>query len=399
MYGVTECVRSGSEGFEDIFARERMVREQQLARRCNLRHSASMTTIAKHVKDLRALAAAVAIGAALSGACGGPGSPSWAAEGKKGDGDTTLKVATVTVTPRDLERQYATSGTLRARRSADLVATQPALVQALLVEEGDKVKEGDVLAKLDSRGVALQAAASGVQLKNLERELERLEAAKGVVSREEIDKQAYLVAEARAAVKLQKHQVGLTVVRAPFDGTITARHVDVGALAGTATPLFGVADVTVLELDLHLPERDAATVKIDAEVDVELVDGTHFTGKIVRRAPVVDATTGTVKLTVRATELPPNAAPGGFARARVLVDTRAAAPSLPRTAVFEIEGAPHVYVIEDGKAHRRPVQIGLVGTDALEIVSGVGPTDVVVADGNAGITEGMPLASADGGGG
>lgn len=336
----------------------------------------------------------LSIGLALSGACGGPGSQSWAAEGKRDAGDTTLKVATVTLAPRDLERQYATSGTLRARRSADLVATQPALVQALLVEEGDRVKEGDVLARLDSRGVALQAAASRVQLENLERELGRLEAAKGVVSREEIDKQAYLVAEARAAVKLQKHQVGLTAVRAPFAGTITARHVDVGALAGTATPLFAVADVTVLELDLHLPERDAATVKVDAEVEIELVDATRFTGRILRRAPVVDATTGTVKFTVRATELPETAAPGAFARARVLVDSRAAAPSLPRSAVFEIEGAPHVYVIEDGKARRRPVQLGLAGTDAYEIVAGVAATDVVVADGNAGITEGMPLVPA-----
>jgi len=375
-----------------------------------------MTTIAQQVKNQRlrprswahggtrrdsrragaGLVASIgmSIALALSTACGGPGSPSWAAEGKKDGGDSMMKVATVTVTPRDLDRQYATSGTLRARRSADLVATQPALVDALLVEEGDRVKEGDVLARLDSRGVALQAAASGVQLKNLERELERLEAAKGVVSREEIDKQAYLVAEARAAVKLQKHQVGLSFVRAPFDGTITKRHVDVGALAGTATPLFAVADVRVLELDLHLPERDAATVKVEAEVDMELVDGTHFSGKIVRRAPVVDATTGTVKFTVRATELPPHAAPGGFARARVLVDSRLAIPSLPRTAVFEIEGAPHVYVIEDGKARRRAVQVGLVGTDALEIVSGVATDDVVVADGNAGITEGMPLAPA-----
>lgn len=365
-----------------------------------------MTRIAQPVKEpprpslgVRRLARSLAIwttcavAVVASVACGGPGSKSWAAQGKRAD-DGTLKVATVAVTPRAIERHYATSGTLRARRSADLVATQPALVQALLFEEGDRVKEGDVLAKLDSRGVALQASAGGVQLQNLERELERLKAAQDVISKEEIDKQAYLVAEARAAVKLQRHQVGLTVVRAPFSGTLTARHVDVGAMAGTATPLFAIADLSVLELDLHLPERDAATVKIDAEVEMELVDGSRFMGKIVRRAPIVDASTGTVKFTVRANEFPTNAAPGGFARARVLVDARDGAPSLPRSAVFEIEGAPHVYVIEDGKARRRAVELGLVGTDAMEIVAGVGPADVVVVDGNAGITEGMPLGIA-----
>lgn len=339
-----------------------------------------------------AVVVAASVGFVAAVGCGGPGSQSWAAEGKQ-QRDSTMKVATVSLQPRRIERHYATSGTLRAKRSADLVATQPALVQTILVEEGDRVEENDVLAKLDGRGVALQAAAAGVQLGNLERELERLESARGVISKEEIDKQAYLVAEARAAVKLQRHQVGLTMVRAPFAGTITARHVEVGALAGTATPLFAIADLRVLEVDLHLPERDAATVKVDAEVDVETVDGTQFTAKIIRRAPVVDAATGTVKFTARATEFPAAAAPGAFVRARVLVDTREDAQSLPRSAVFEIEGVPHVYVIEDDKAKRKKVELGLVGTDVVEITSGVAAGEPVVTDGNAGITEGMPLVA------
>ncbi len=364
-----------------------------------------MTTIAHSVKDeprrasrsrsVSALVHAISMVAVLASlACDSPGSKSWAAEGKR-DADGTMKVATLSMTPQRIERQYTTSGTLRARRFADLVATQPALIDAILVEEGDRVEDGQVLAKLDARGVALEAAAGSVQLQNLERELERLKSAAAVISKEEIDKQAYLVAEARAALKLQRHQVGLTAVRAPFAGTITARHVDVGVLAGTATPLFAIADLTVLELDLHLPERDAATVKVDAEVDMQLVDGTRFAGKIIRRAPVVDAMTGTVKFTVRATEFPVNAAPGAFARAQVLVDVRDGAMSLPRSAVFEIEGAPHVYVIEDGKARRRAVQLGLVGESVVEINAGIEVADVVVADGNAGITEGMPLGAAE----
>ena len=85
------------------------------------------------------------------------------------------------------------------------------------------------------------------------------------------------------------------------------------------------------------------------------------------------------------------AAPGAFTRAKVLVDARPAAPSLPRGAVFEVEGKPHVYAIEGGKAHRRPVELGLVGTEVVEILSGIGENDVIVAEGSSGITEGMPL--------
>lgn len=341
------------------------------------------------------LAASAWLAAIAMPACNGPGSPSWAAGKTADDSDTTLRVAVTNVQKRRIERHYATSGTLRALRTADLVATQAAIVEAILVEEGDVVKEGQVLARLDGRSMTLAANQAGVQLENLERQLERLESVKGgAISIEEIELQRSSVAEARAALKVSRHQVKLTSVRAPFAGTIVARKVDVGTLATGATPLFSLADLHTLELDLHVPERDAATVKSNAQVDVELVDGTKFTAEVVRRAPIVDAATGTVKFTVRATEFPPHAAPGAFARARVLVDVRDAAPSLPRSAVFELEGKPHVYVIEDGIAHRRPVQLGLASEDTIEVLGGVATEDVVVADGNAGITEGMPLAPA-----
>ena len=340
------------------------------------------------------LALALVLPAATSG-CNGGGSPSWAAD-KKAGGETTLRVAVTSLQPRRIERHYSTSGTLRARRSADLVATQAAIVEALLVEEGDLVKEGQPLARLDGRSMTLAANQAGVQLENLERQLERLESVQGgAISAEEIDTQRSAVAEARAALKVSRHQVKLTTVRAPFDGTIVSRKVDIGALATSATALFTLADLRTLELDLHVPELDAATVKSNAQVDIELVDGTKFTAEVIRRAPIVDAATGTVKFTVRASDFPSHAAPGAFARARVLVDMRDAAPSVPRSAVFELEGKPHVYVIEDGKARRRPVELGLSGEEAVEITSGLRSDEVVVADGNAGITEGMPLAAAE----
>lgn len=335
--------------------------------------------------------------AVVTTACNGGGaSSSWAADKKAGANDTILKVAVTSLQPRRIERHYATSGTLRARRSADLVATTTAIVEALLVEEGDAVKEGQPIARLDGRSMSLAANQAGVQLENLERQLQRLESVQGgAISKEEVDTQRYAVAEARAALKVSRHQVKLTTVRAPFDGTIIARKVEVGALATSATALYTLADLRTLELDLHVPELDAATVKAGTQVDIELVDHTKFTAEVIRRAPVVDATTGTVKFTVRASDFPAHAAPGAFARARVLVDAREAAPSLPRSAVFELEGKPHVYVIDDGKARRRAVELGLSGEESVEIRTGLASDDVVVAEGNAGITEGMPLAPAE----
>lgn len=331
----------------------------------------------------------------------GDGSEGAARKGGRGDGkgpagrgrpeQDAMQVRVVHVSDAALERWYRSSGTLEARRSAELVAVQPAIIDKILVDEGDLVEEGQLLARLDGRALSLQANASKVELDNLEAELRRLESAKAVVAKEEIDKQRYLVEEARASMKVSRFQATQTVIRAPFDGTIVTRYVDVGNLATTATPLFHIADLEVLELPLHLPEKDAASVGVGAQVEVELVDGTSFTAKIARRAPVVDPMTGTVKFTMEASEAPPGAVPGAFARARVLVDRRAAAPSLPRTAVFEVEGKPHVFVVVDGKAARREVQLGLEGSERVELLAGLTPQDAVVQEGSSGITEGMPL--------
>jgi membrane fusion protein, multidrug efflux system len=315
--------------------------------------------------------------------------------GGKGERAQVLAVETTTIEPANIERHYRTSGTLRAIREAEIVATQLAIIRTMDVEEGDAVEQGQALARLDGRDLKLQAAAAGLTLENLERELGRLESVtREAIALEEVEKQRYAVEEARAAAKLTRHQATQTTVRAPFAGTVVQRYVDQGNLATTSTPLLRIADLSILELQLHVPERDAASVKVGTSVEIELVDHTRFAAEVFRKAPVVDELTGTVKLTVHAQSYPEVAMPGAFARASILVDAREETPSLARSAIFEVEGEPHVYVIVDGKARRRAVELGLQGSERVEVLSGLSGDDVVIADGNAGITEGMPLRRA-----
>ena len=356
---------------------------------------ASPSTSRSALALLLAVSAPVACEKGGEGPPGRPGGPGGRGGPPKGERGQVLQIETVNLGPARIERHYRTSGTLRAIREAEIVATQLAVIKTIDVDEGDRVQQGQTLARLDGRDLKLQAAAAGVTLENLERELGRLQSiSREAIALEEIDKQRYAVEEARAAAKLTKHQATLTTIRAPFTGTIVERYVDQGNLATTSTPLLRIADLSVLELQLHVPERDAATVKVGTPVEIELVDRTRFAAKVFRKAPVVDELTGTVKLTIHAESYPEAAMPGAFARASILVDARDEAPSLARSAVFEVDGAPHVYVLVDGKARRRAVELGLQGSERVEILSGLGPDDLVIADGSSGITEGMPLRSA-----
>lgn len=339
------------------------------------------------------------VAALLLTACGGsaganPNGGGWDKKGGGKDGARPAEPLAVAVTklePAAIDRHYRTAGTLRALRTADLVALQPGVVLELKAEEGDRVRAGMTLVRLDGRSFKLQAARDAITARNAAQELARIKQLEGMLSREELDKQRYTVESAMASASVSRHQANLTTVTAPFDGTITRRSIDVGNLATTATPLFTIADLSMLDVDLFVPEREAATVQAGATATLELQDGTRFAATVERRAPVVDPLTGTVKFTVRAKDYPPAAVPGAFVRAELLVDRREAAPSVPRAAVFELEGVPHVYVVEDGRARRKPVETGLIGEERMELIGGVEASAVIVADAGEGVTEGMPV--------
>jgi membrane fusion protein (multidrug efflux system) len=340
----------------------------------------------------RGLVLALLLALAGCGGEAGANGPGGKKGGEKGEKVAEpLAVAVVRLAPATIERFYRTAGTLRALRTADLVALQPGIVRELNAEEGDRVRAGQVLVRLDARGFKLQAARDALAARNAEQELRRIEQIAENLPREELDKQRYALESALASAQVSRHQASQTVVVAPFDGTITRRAIDIGNLATASTALYSVADLSVLDVDLHVPEREAGAVQAGAPATLELQDGTRFAAAVLRRAPVVDPLTGTVKFTVRARDYPAGAVPGAFVRAELLVDRRPSAPSVPRAAVFELEGVSHVYAVEDGRARRKKVELGLIGEDRVELRGGVDPSAQIVADAAAGITEGMPV--------
>jgi membrane fusion protein (multidrug efflux system) len=361
------------------------------------------------MRSLRRQFLALAV-VALAFGCGGAegaGPGGGQKGGQKGGGrggggpQEPLAVEVVKLQPATIERFHRASGTLEAKRRAEIRSIRTGIIDELSVEVGDVVEADQVLARLDGRELSLQAQRDKLTAANAERELDRLRGLEGsdAIASQEIDTQRYSLDTAKASAKLSRAQAASMVVRAPFAGTILAREVDVGNIASTSTVLYELADLSAIELPLHLPEREAAKVGNGAAVEIELIDGTTFTGTILRRAPKVDPLTGTVEFTVRADTFPALAVPGAFVRARVLIERHEQAPSLPSSAVFELEGQHYAYVLRDGKARRVVVEVGLTGaspgaegatTERTEIRSGLAADDQVISTAQ-GITEGMPV--------
>ncbi|MGB1700846.1 MAG: efflux RND transporter periplasmic adaptor subunit, partial [Nannocystaceae bacterium] len=294
---------------------------------------------------------------------------------------------------REISSTFSTSGTLRAIRSAQIRPQQSGIVLELKVEEGQRVEDGEVLAMLDTKDLHLAAARDRLAAENAAQELQRLEGIshQDAIARQEIEQARYEAAAAKATSRVSRHQASLGRITAPFAGTITSRGVDIGNLATSTTILFELADMSALELDLYAPELDASTIPLGAPVTLALVDGTTFVAQIRRRAPIVDAMTGTVKLTARIDDPTERAVPGAYVKARVARETKANALTVPLSATVEIGGAPYVFIVEDGVAKKTAVTLGITEEPLVEITSGLNEGHAIIADPDDELEDGMAV--------
>jgi membrane fusion protein (multidrug efflux system) len=188
-------------------------------------------------------------------------------------------------------------------------------------------------------------------------------------------------------------------VTAPFAGRVVRRHVDLGASVNPGTPLFDVMDVTPLLAKIHIPAKRMGFVEAGQAIEVAL-DGAEkpLLGVVSLISPIVDETTGTVKVTAEIRDYPAGTRPGDFAEARIVTARHEDAVLVPSRAVFEEQGQDILYAVEDGKAVRRVLETGFVDGDFTEVVSGADSGDLIVVkgqrqlrpDGDVEILEGPP---------
>ena len=157
--------------------------------------------------------------------------------------------------------------------------------------------------------------------------------------------------------------------------------------------LFQVTDFDPLVARIYLPERDVLGLEEGQDVQIRLdaAAEVHFAGRIRQISPVVDTSTGTVKVTVEATAPPKQVRPGSFVTVNIVRETHSDALLLPREAVLRELQKAHVYVAEDDVAEKRAVTLGLEEGDLIEVLSGVAAGDRVIVTGQGGLKDGSAV--------
>lgn len=335
----------------------------------------------------------------LLAACGG-GSPApsqGGAPGQRGGGggvERQLPVRAYTVARRTLEREVLVAGTVEPLRSIELAARTDGVVERVLVEAGDRVRAGQLLATIDVREQAAELARANAALTEARTNFERLDALR---DRNFVDQAS--VVRAKAALEVAETDVNLWQTRIDFGrieasiaGVVIERRIEPGAAVARLAPAFELADLDQLVLRLGVSELDAAGIAVGTEVPVQIdaLGQTAVEARVRRVFPSADRTSRlvTVELELPGAYATHGVRPGYLARARFSVDRRREVVAVPAAAVA-LGSEPYVMVIgAEGTLERRPVRVGVVQGDWREIVEGISEGEQLVAT--------SPLDLADG---
>jgi len=293
--------------------------------------------------------------------------------------------------PRDLPSTFLATGSLEATRQVDLISKAQGQIVSLRLEEGDFVKEGQILMEIDHREDDLLVEQSEVKAQVAKRELERMKGlqAKGLGSEQDFEVKKETADVAALEENLSRVRRDDKIVRAPFDGQITVRHVELGQTVKPGDPLFSIADVSPLEVRLYLPEKIVTTlapgqpVEIRSDVDA----GRPLDGRVSRIAPAVDPATSTVKVTLEVENATGSARVGSFVRGRITEDVI----TVPKKALVAEAGMNYLFVVEADSVQKVPVTTGYSDDDYMEITSGLDLGDRVVTVGQGGLRPGSKI--------
>jgi membrane fusion protein (multidrug efflux system) len=333
----------------------------------------------------------------------------------------------------DISYSISSTANLRPLREVSVSAQTDGIVKEIMVEEGDYLQSGDLLCRLDSTKYEIQLQSArqklaqaklqlekakilqdkvNVQVKNTSEEFERyqmlydekLVSEREVadvryrlddlkhdlqVSNSESNELKHRVEELEAEIAQVELEISRTRLKAPFAGFVVDRSIDVGQSVNSLDTLFKLGDFNPLLAEVFLSEKEAGQIRegqkatvisgVDSSVRVE--------GKVARISPVVDESTGTVKVTTELRQSNSVLKPGAFVRVNIQTDTHSNSVLIPKKAILEEDSHQYVFVAKEDTVEKVRVETGYENEGEIEVVTGVSSGDSVVVAGQGALKE------------
>lgn len=339
------------------------------------------------------LCVAVSLSSILSG-CGGAEAT---VDKEKKDTVIAVPVEVADLHHGSISSNYSTTAILEAKEEAFVVARASGIIEEIFVEEGDYVEKGQVLAQLEPQRYHLNLDRAKADLVGIEKELSKIDKvySKKLVSDDTYDKLVAQYAGANATLSLAKLDLKEATIVAPISGFIAERNAKVGNLTESfqRERMFHIVQQKQLYGIVYLPEKELSRVHKNqkATLDVTALGNTKISAYVERISPVIDAKTGTFKVTLRVPNETNLLKSGMFSQVKLNYDTHENATLLPRKALLAVDDKVNVFVVEQGKATRIAVTVGYQEGDYVEVIQGLDGNEQVVITGHQNLKDNAPV--------
>jgi len=308
---------------------------------------------------------------------------------------SALPIDVVLPKQADIFATYLTTTTISSDADAAVIARVGGELVEILVEEGELVDQGQVLARLDGDRLRLQMLQAKAKLERVTKEYERSVRLhqKGLVSASDYEGLRFDMDALNAAYKLKRLDFEYSMIRAPIAGVVSSREVKLGQHVRANDVTFKITDTTKLVAYLTIPQTELAkfSAGIQAELRVDAMPEQTFTATIARISPTIDARTGTFRATAYIDNNAGLIAPGMFGRFNIAYEKHSDALVVPLSAVVREDGESVVYIVENGLAVRRVIKAGIETDSSLEILDGLDGHEQVVITGQGSLRDGSRI--------
>lgn len=346
------------------------------------------------MKNRNFLFAALCVSLPLLQACGQGEARPQVAETR----NAPLPVASAQPAMGDISAHYRATTTLEAESEATVKARVAGEITRVLVEEGQFVSAGTVLAELDGQRLRLDARKARANLDKLRQEYRRQQELheKGLVAAVDFDQLRFSLQSLEAAHELAQLQFGYTRVTAPIDGVVSARLIKTGQAVMSGDEMFQITDPSRLVAELEIPQTEMGKFAEgqQAQLSFDALPGITKAALVERISPTVDRQSGTFRVRLALAAKPGEVAAGMFARVRLAYEHKQGVLLIPSSAVISEDERTVIYVIEDGVAQRREIQTGLSDDGFTEVVGGLSGDETVVAAGASTLRDGALVVAA-----
>ncbi len=332
---------------------------------------------------------------ALFAAACSKGDPNAAGHGGQGGGPPAALVEVALAYTDTVVDAIAATGEIEAVQSINLRPEVDGRIVGILFREGDEVAAGTPLFKVDDAELKAQVARAEADRDLAAQALARTRQliTEKASSQADLERAEATARSTQAALDLLQLRLERTTVRAPFGGATGQRMVSLGDYVTSSTQLVSLQTVNPERAAFQVPERYAERLRRGQEVTfrVAALPGQEFVGVVDFVDPVVRLPGRTI--TVKA--LVPNPKrtlqAGMYVDLRLAAEVRANAVVVPEQSIVPLQGANFVYVVQDGKASRRQVGLGIRAPGIAEVRSGLDAGDTVVIGGAERLQDGMPV--------